>query len=172
MAFAKLSDQIRSLRKELQDAGADAGEIHESDVQVSPNYDYSKAGLPPSITGYQVAKSITVQVEREADLPKLIDAATLAGVSSVALGTGEADDPAKDGDDAKLEQDALKDAHAKAEQLAKEMGANLGDIVSVGALEEPKSNGGGEEEREREEHKQFSAPKTKTLELKVVYSIR
>lgn len=171
LAFAKLSDQIRAIRKILVDEGASPVNIIEGEVQMSPSYDYSKAGLPPSITGYQVTKPVTVKVEHEVDLPKFIDAVTQAGVSSVALGGSiEYDDGGTEETD-ELEHAALADAHERAEQLAKQIGATLGDVVSVSTVENETAAKGGEEEEEERGHRQSATPQKKSLELKVVYAL-
>jgi uncharacterized protein YggE len=173
LAYAKLSDALRAMKQALNAAGAEKNEIKEGAVSMSANYDYSKPGLPPTISGYQLVQPITVHADNDQILPRLIDAATAAGATSVSLGSvslGSGEQEATS--DESLQKTALEDAHTRATQLAKASGATLGDVLSVSTVEEASGGAMSEHQREEQEHRQGGAPQQKKLELKVVYSIK
>lgn len=166
LAFARMSDALRSVKQALVTAGAEKKDITEGAVAMSANYDYSKPGVPPTISGYQLSQPLTVQAENDQVLPRLIDAATTAGASSVSLGSAAGEETS----DAGLLKSALDDAHERATELAKASGVTLGDVVSVANVEEATGGAISERQREEQEHRQ-GTPQPKSLELKVVYSV-
>jgi len=170
-AFARLADLMRTMKHDLETAGASRKEIIEGQVSMNPSYDYSKPGMPPSITGYQLMQTLTARSENDQVLPQLIDAATAAGATSVSIGFESKPDQENNSD---LQVEALKDAHERAEELAKASGVKLGDLISVSQVEQA-SGAGPMSEREREEMEHGgggAAAKPETLELKVIYSVR
>ncbi len=177
-SFVKLDDGTARMRKAMTDAGVSGSDIEQQGVALNPSYDYSGGGgTPPRLSGYHLMGTYTIKVRSLKDLPKVIDAASLAGASNVSISSYGVVDKEK------LEEQATKkaldEAHEKAERMAEEMGGKLGEIISISdAIEAAPSGGMGREEEE--EHRGggmivagLNAQRiTRSVELKVTYSVK
>ncbi|MFN8585024.1 MAG: SIMPL domain-containing protein [Dehalococcoidia bacterium] len=123
-----------AVRASLKRSGVDDKDVATSYFSIQPQYGSSepldKSGTP-RITGYTVVNQLAVKVRRIDDLSKVVDSAVAAGgdatrVQNIAF---TVDQPAQFEADAR--QKAVDDAHARAEQLAKLAGVNLGHARAV-----------------------------------------
>jgi uncharacterized protein YggE len=175
-AFARIDESSARLIKALNGVGVSASDIEQQGLALNPSYDYSGGGgAPPKLAGFHLMVTYQIKVRTLADLPKVIDAGSLAGASNVSIssyGIVNRD---------KLEEGAMKaalaEAREKAERLAEQMGGKLGEIVSI-APPDPQGGAGGGMEREEEEHRGVivagnNAQKIKkSVELKVTFSVK
>lgn len=118
---------IKSVKKN----GVDDKDVKTTSLNISPEYNYPRDGGQPTITGYVVTNTIEVRVRKLDNVSKVVDDAVGAGGNSTRL-QGIRFEFA---DNTKLVQQAreaaMKDARAKADQLAKLGGVSLGDPLSV-----------------------------------------
>lgn len=125
---AKAADAvIASIKKN----GVDEKDIKTSGLSIQPEYDYPRNGGKPVISGYMVTNTVSIKVKKLDTFSKVVDDAVAAGgdavrVQSIRFGIE---------DNEKLLQEAreaaMKDAKAKAEQLAKLGGVSLGKPMSI-----------------------------------------
>lgn len=115
----------------IKQNGVDSKDVQTTNLNIQPQYDYSKNSSTPTITGYIVTNTVTVTVRKLDTFSKLIDDATRAGgndarLQSVRFGV---EDTAKAAEEAR--KAAMADARTKAEQLAKLGGVSLGKPRSI-----------------------------------------
>lgn len=175
--FVKQKDIVARLRSALVKAGVKANDVSESPIRLLPNYEYGQAGT--RIIGYRAETPLTVDVENVASLPQLIDLAASSGASMVTLGSfTRSTGPSLH--EAAL-RNAIEEARKEAAVLAKEMGRQLGDILTVAQIEEeagaPRGGRGGEEEEERERAKMMKetnpqSTMTEKAQLRVVFQVK
>lgn len=115
----------------LKAMGVDEKNIQTSRVNVSPTYDYSKQIQPPPIIGYNSANDFSVLFKGKLmdKVGEFMDKAVTAGASNFGGLQYESSTQRE------LERDALKraadDAKARAEVLAKQLGASLGQVMTI-----------------------------------------
>ena len=103
------------------------------DVQLERHYD-PKA--PPKVTGYRVSNQIRARVRDLSALGSLLDRAVAAGANEVEGLQLTRDDPRPE--EARALAAAVKAARAKAEDIARAAGVQLGELLSVAETgEEP-----------------------------------
>lgn len=176
-AFARIDESAARMMKALSGVGISASDVEQQGLALNPSYDYSGGGgTPPKLAGFHLMVTYQIKVRTLSDLPKVIDAGSLAGASNVSIasyGIVNRD---------KLEEGATKaalaEAREKAERLAEQMGGKLGEILSITPPDASGGGGGGEREREEEEHRGVivagnNAQKIrKSVELKVTFSVK
>ncbi len=123
---SQLTSQVIAMVKRF---GIVEGDLQTTRVSVNPVYDYDKRISPPPIVGYSAQNEVTVVVRKIEDAGKIMDQAVKNG----ATGFGQLQ--YESSRRTELEREALKkaadDARAKAEVLAKQLGAALGRVISV-----------------------------------------
>lgn len=118
---------IASLKKN----GVEDKDIQTINLNIAPQYDYSKNTSTPTIVGYIVTNTVTVKVRKLDTFSKLVDDSVSAGgndarLQGIRFGV---EDNAKALEQAR--EAAMKDAKAKADQLAKLGGVSLGKPRSI-----------------------------------------
>jgi uncharacterized protein YggE len=124
---AKAADAVISSVKKN---GVDEKDIRTTGLSIQPVFDY-KNGTEPRITGYQVTNQVTVKVRKLDNVSKVVDDAAAAGGDDVRL---QGISFVVDDDEKPIQQAreaAMKDAKAKADQLAKLGGVELGDPLTI-----------------------------------------
>jgi uncharacterized protein len=111
--------------------GVDDKDIRTTQFNVQPQYDSGGVGRPSVLRGYRVSNTLSVKVRKLENASKIIDDTAAAGgnntvVQSISFSI---DDPTAL--QAQARTDALKQAQAKADQLAKLGGVSLGKPVSI-----------------------------------------
>lgn len=148
--FARCDEAGNALRKAITSSGIAPNDIEQQGTALSPSYDYSGGGgAPPHLAGYHLMVTYQIKVRALNNVPKIIDAGTLAGASNVSIASyGVAN---KDDMEQAATKQALAEAREKAERLAEQMGGKLGAIISIGDGEAAgvTASGGGREEEER-----------------------
>ncbi len=176
--FARCDEAGNRLRKVITDAGVSASDIEQQGTALSPSYDYSGGGgAPPHLAGYHLMVTYQIRVRALADVPKVIDAGTLAGASNVAISSYGVVN--KEDMEQSATKKALAEAREKAERLAEQMGGKLGAIISIGDGEAAGVAAGGGMGREEEEERRGvivsgNNPQKikKSTTLKVTFSVQ
>ncbi len=120
--------EILSLLKGL---GVEEKNIQTSRVNVSPTYDYSRQIQPPPIIGYNSANEFSVLFKGKFmdKVGEFMDKAVSAGATNFGGLQYEASTQRE------LEREALKraadDAKARADVLAKQLGASVGQVMTI-----------------------------------------
>ena len=104
--------------------------IQTSGINITPQYPDYNSKQPHHVIGYQVSNSVTVTVDDLDRLGPAIDALVSSGANSLGDISFSIRDPKPLM--AAAREDAVKDAMAKAETLARAAGVSLGPIVSIG----------------------------------------
>jgi len=113
----------------IKDNGVEAKDVRTSNFSISPRYNYD--GRTQTIEGYTVNNMVTIKVRKLDQLSKIIDDAARAGgnytmVHGVAFGI---DDPEELRSQAR--EEALNQAKARAEDIARVTGVSLGKPISI-----------------------------------------
>jgi len=173
--FAQSDESASRLMKSLGDAGVSPEDVSQRTFALNPTYDYSGGGgAPPRLVGYHMMTTYQVKVRNLKSLPVVLDAGTVAGANNLTIEGYDAANKEKLEEAATKE--AINDARESAGRLAKEMGASLGEILSVSDSE---SSGGammpgmGREEEERRGPGTINPKEIKKkVELKVTFSVK
>jgi uncharacterized protein len=124
-ALAKNTDEATALQAELKKLGVAEADIQTSNFSIYPTYGTDGR----QITGYHVSNSLTVKIRALDKAGTLLDQVVQAGANSVSSISFSVDDP-----QALLSQareQAMKDAHGRADLLAKVGGAAVGDVLVI-----------------------------------------
>lgn len=136
--LAKTRDDVNrrasSVLARLRETGIAEADVQAPDTVIQPEYDYSKG---QRLTGYRVARHVTVRVRGLARLGEVLDGVVAAGANEVGGTQMSAADPSAT-EHAALAR-AVEAAHAKAEAIAAAAGVSLGPLVRV---EEEQTHGG------------------------------
>ena len=134
-ARARAADAMTKVIDALKANGVNETDIQTTSFSINPQYDYPP-NASPTLRGYMVANTVSAKIKGEpgaiGDIAgKVIDAAAkaagdLATVNGVRF---TIDDPSAAVSDARKK--AMDDAKAKAEQLARLAGVNLGDPIVI-----------------------------------------
>jgi uncharacterized protein len=123
----------------IKAAGIAEGDIQTSRLSLQPQYDPNKNGTA-HLLGFQVTNQLTVKIHDIDRLPSLLDSAIKAGANEMSGIEFMVSAQSKLLDEARDE--AIVDAHRKAELYAHAAGAKLGHVVSIveeGAPSQPRT---------------------------------
>jgi len=165
--FVKNDDAVSRLRKSLEGAGLTSNEIMQGNYMVNPTYDYSQPNASPRLIGFHLITPINITIKDIKQLSRVMDLATQSGVSNINIGGYglRKKDELRD----RATKEALEDARERAQNLAKQIGATLGDVVSISDVEAGKGGGGEEYEREGGLMKNTLDQR---VELRVTYNLK
>jgi uncharacterized protein YggE len=124
-ALAKNTDQATALQAKLKELGVAEKDIQTSNFSIYPTYGTDGR----QITGYHVSNSVSVTIRDLAKAGTLLDQVVQAGANSISSISFSVDDPK-----ALLNQardQAMQDARARADQLAKGGSAAVGDVLVI-----------------------------------------
>lgn len=130
-AMRSASGKTQEILRLLKSMGVGEKHIQTSRVTVSPTYDYTRQIHPPPIVGYNSNNDFTVLFKGELMemVGEFMDKAVAAGATNFGGIQYEASTQRE------LERDALKkaddDAKARAEVLAKQLSASLGQAMTI-----------------------------------------
>jgi uncharacterized protein YggE len=117
------ASKMDAIMSQLKSAGIDEKDISTSQYNVEPVMDY-RDNQPPVVTGYRVTNIVSVKARDLTKLGKMIDDVVGSGANSLyGISFGFADPTALM---RQAREEAMKDARAKAEQLAQLGGVGLG----------------------------------------------
>ena len=127
-AIAQNARQMASVRAALKAAGIADRDIQTSSISLNPDYRYVE-NQPPVLTGYQAGNQVTVRFRDIANTGKILDALVAQGANQINGPSLEIDKPEQAMDEARLA--ALAKAKARADLYARQLGKQVGRIVSV-----------------------------------------
>jgi uncharacterized protein len=139
-ALAANARAMNAVFATLRNAGIAEKNIQTSGFNVSPQYANDKNGTQTQrISGYEVSNTVNVMVEDLSKVGPTLDALVASGANSIGdISFGIKDPKAAM---AKAHEDAVADAVAKAQTLARAAGVTLGPITSIsesGGYEPPR----------------------------------
>ena len=128
-------------------AAIKSNNIAERDIQTSrlslqPQYDPNKSGTA-RLTGFQATNQVTVRIRDIGNLAAVLDSAISAGANEMSGIEFIVSEQSKLLDRAR--DDAIADAHRKAERYAKAAGSRLGRVVAIseeGSAPPPRADAG------------------------------
>jgi uncharacterized protein YggE len=124
-ALAKNTEEAAALQAKLKELGVAESDMQTSNFSIYPTYGTDGR----QITGYHVSNSVIVKIRALDQAGTLLDQVVQAGANSISSITFSVEDP-----NALLGQareQAIQDAKARAEQLAKAGGAAVGDVLVI-----------------------------------------
>ena len=123
------SSTLAAVLARLKALGIDDRDLQTSIVSVSPQYDYSREGAPPRLSGYTFSNLVAVVVRDIERVGDAIDAALTAGATNVdRIGFRSADGSAADRE---AREAAIADARMKAETFAAAGGVAIEAIAAI-----------------------------------------
>ena len=126
--LAEVNQKTSSVIAALKKAGIADKDVRTLEFNVFPQQSYGSTG-PGPITGYRVTNSVRVTVRDLSKVGAMLDTATNAGANTINNLTFTLENDATMQTDART--NAIKDAKAKAEALAKEAGATIGQVLTI-----------------------------------------
>jgi uncharacterized protein YggE len=120
--------QMTKVLAAIKDAGIADRDVQTSRLSLQPQYDPNKNGTA-RLTGFQVTNQVTIKIRDTDKLPVILDRAIAAGANEMSGIEFVVSEQSKLLDQAR--DDAVIDAHRKAELYAKAAGVKLGRVVSI-----------------------------------------
>lgn len=128
-AQTQAAQRMDAVVSKLKAAGIPEGNIRTVTYNVTPQYEQQGGGGQPALRGYQVQNMVEVKSTNVGGLGSLLDDVVSAGATRIFGIAFEADDPAALKNQAR--DQAMTNAHAKAEQLARDAGVSLGRPITI-----------------------------------------
>ena len=122
------SRQMTKVLAAIKDAGIADRDVQTSRLSLQPQYDPNKSGTA-RLLGFQVTNQVTIKIRETDKLPVILDRAIAAGANEMSGIEFVVSEQSKLLDQAR--DDAVADAHRKAELYAKAAGVKLGRVVSI-----------------------------------------
>lgn len=122
---AKMSAVIQNLKSQ----GIDAKDIKTSGYNLSPNYQYDESTRRNYISGYTLTQTVLVKIRDLSKAAKIVGGVTPLGVNQIGGISFTIEDPEKFLEEARAE--AFKKAQEKANKMAGENGARLGQVLNI-----------------------------------------
>ena len=113
--------------KALIDSGVAEADIQTTNLNLNPSYNYNTD--PPKVVGWQASNTVNATVRDIEAIGDVVDAAVKAGANTVHGISFRVDDPTEF--QAIARSEAVKDAEAKAFQLASEAGVNIIGVITI-----------------------------------------
>jgi uncharacterized protein YggE len=127
-AMRENARQMNAAFKALKAAGIKDRDITTSQMSLQPQYDYQNR-KSPRITGYEVRNTVSAMSDDLDKVGPMLDALVSAGVNNI-NGVNFSIKDAKSAR-AKARMDAIAQARAKAENMAKAAGVRLGKVLEI-----------------------------------------
>ncbi|MDE3112559.1 MAG: SIMPL domain-containing protein [Chloroflexota bacterium] len=131
-AQAQVAQRVDAILKRAKDLGIADKDTRNAGYSIQPQYAYAQ-GQAPRITGYQATQQVALTYRNVDNAGKALDALVQGDVAantvSIVL---TLDDPKQAQADARTQ--AIQDARAKADAMAKTAGITLGRIVAISDL--------------------------------------
>jgi uncharacterized protein YggE len=128
-AQAEAARRMDAVVAQLKANGISDNDIHTVSYNVTPQYDNPQGGNTPTLRGYQVQNLVDVRSTNVGGLGQLLDTTVSAGATRIFGIRFEADD--MEGLKSQARDQAMQNARAKAEQLARDAGVSLGRPIVV-----------------------------------------
>ena len=128
-ALAKNNADMAATVAKLKELGVADRDLQTSGLSLNPQYDYENNRRSPRVIGFAASNTLTVRLRDLSKAGAVIDEAVRAGANALGGVSFGFDDPAPLKADAR--KNAVRDARATAELLAKESGVTLGRILTI-----------------------------------------
>lgn len=119
----------------LKAIGIGADQLTTQNYSVNPEMQYPPSGGPGKVTGYMVSNVVRVELKRIDQVGPAVDAALAKGanqINSIQFSSSTANDSRRT-----AMADAVRDARADAEALAKAAGGTLGPVIEISSNSPP-----------------------------------
>ena len=136
VALSQVAATAEVVRTTLEQLGIDAADIATQSVSVNPEYSYTEAE-GQKIVGYRASQTFDVLVRDASAAGTVVDALVAAGGANLSI---NATIPVVNDSTAAAQaarDDAVAKARAKAEEYAKLLGVDLGDLVFLTEISAP-----------------------------------
>ena len=120
--------QMTSVLAAIKDSGIADKDVQTSQLSLQPQYDPNRPGAA-HLTGFQVTNRVSVKIHDIGKLPAILDHAIAAGANEMSGIEFPVSDQSKLLD--QVRDEAITDAHRKAEIYAKAAGAKVGRAVAI-----------------------------------------
>lgn len=124
-----LTQKINTVIASVKSQDIKDEDITTTNFSVNPVYDYSNG--QQNLKGFEASESITVKIRKLDTVGTVVTQATAQGANQVGGINFTIDDPKAL--QLAAQENAIKDAKAQAEQLAKTLGVNLGRVKTFSA---------------------------------------
>jgi hypothetical protein len=172
-AVAANNTQAQKVANVLEENGIDPKDIQTTGFSIYPQQQYDQSGQVTGTT-YVVDNQVYVTVRDLAKLGDLLDVVVKAGANSISGIQFDVEN--KDAATSQARDAAVKDAEAKAQELAKSAGVTLGELQSISestGLITPYFNGkGGGAAMEAAQVPIAPGQLTVTVDVNLVYTIQ
>jgi len=121
------ASKMDAVMAQLKSQGIQDKDIQTVRFDLQPNYDYSTQ--PPALRGYRATNLVLVTVREISKVGGLLDAVVASGATRLQGISFSVSDPAAAS--AQGREEAMKNARAKADQLAQLAGVSLGAPISI-----------------------------------------
>jgi uncharacterized protein YggE len=128
-ATGDVAQRMSAVLARVKSLGVEAKDIRTVTYSIDPLTAQRRLGDPPDITGYRVANVVQIKIRNLDEVGRIVDAAVKAGANTMHRPRFTLDDPAKP--EAEARALAVRNAAAKARQLAEVSGVRLGELVSL-----------------------------------------
>lgn len=122
------NNKMNAITKAIKDLGVDEKDIKTENYSIYPKYDYNRETGASNIIGYTVSQSLSVKIRDLDKVGAILAKAGDLGANTVGGVQFTVDDPEKLKFEAR--QKAIAAAKAKADDLFKNLGVQVGRIVS------------------------------------------
>lgn len=129
MLADKNNDKMAAVVNNIKGNGVDAKDITTTNYDLQPNYSYDKNTGRSYIYNYTLTQTVFVKIRNLGNVAKVIGGVTPLGVNQIGSVSFRVEDSDKFLGDAR--KDAFKKAEAKAAEIAKASGVQLGRITNV-----------------------------------------
>ena len=136
VALSQVATTAEVVRTTLEQLGIDAADVATQSVSVNPEYSYTEAE-GQKIVGYRASQTFDVLVRDASAAGAVVDALVAAGGANLSI---NATYPVVNDSTAAAQaarDDAVAKARAKAEEYAKLLGVDLGDLVFLTEISAP-----------------------------------
>lgn len=123
------SSQAAAIIAAAEAAGIESDDIQTANFSVSVVRDYDDDGNPGPVVGYQVSNQVALTVRDPDGLGNILDAVVAAGANNIYGIAFYVEDPAAAASQARAQ--AVRDARAKAEELADAAGVRIVRVVTI-----------------------------------------
>jgi len=123
------NEQITAIIETIKEAGIEEKDIQTSNFSVSIRQQYDNQGIATAVLGYDIYNTLSVTVRDLNDLGSILDQVVAAGANQIYgiyFYTTDLTEAT-----AQARANAVKDAEARAQQLAEAAGVEVGSIVNI-----------------------------------------
>ncbi len=131
-ALTEVNNKTSAVIAKLKEEGIDAKDIRTVDFNIFPQQAYGPNG-PGPITGYRVSNSVRVTIRELDKAGTIMEQAVNAGANTVQGLTFTIEDPKPVETEARVS--AIQDARFKADALAQEAGATVGQVINISEVQ-------------------------------------